>query len=123
MRSSRHGTILRVQVGFMLAFYALALCRGLIPGLCATLAETDVAPARIKIAAGCCSQASDSVPATTSSHCAFCSLMTTASQAVDCPVVPPAEFVDRPDCLDGLAAPDIAIAHDPILRRGPPVFA
>ena len=84
MRKWSRGNVLRAQTGLMVAFYALAMFRGLIPGLCATLAEVDAPHAEIQISAGCCSDAADTAPgsASESAHCASCSLLTTTAHSV-----------------------------------------
>jgi len=119
------GWSIRTAAVLMTAFYVLAISRGLIPGLCATQAALDAPVANLEMSSGCCSRGDDGVPgvADTGTHCAFCTLVSTAVQAVESPVIPQMPFVKQPYRLDAQSAPDIAVPHDPIQRRGPPVLA
>ncbi len=136
MRRMRHGNVLRVQVGFMLAFYALAVCRGLIPGLCATQNALDArfcpAPESAeKDAASCCARAP--MPAGAEAvlnpgahghtDCAFCSLITTTVRPAEAPMALAQVPVTHAVCALAHDAPSVAIPWDPILRRGPPSLA
>lgn len=112
----------------MLAFYALAVCRGLIPGLCATQNALDESSAQSS--SSCCAHTAPTGTGETLSaasskdvHCAFCSLLTITAQSVQAPVAASAFDIARPVHIDGQAAPDLAIAHDPNQRRGPPALA
>ena len=129
MLKARQRGVMRAQVGFMLAFYALAVCRGLIPGLCATQNALD---ARLHQAAdGCCPSAVspagayDALVADTDPHpdCAFCSLITTTVRSAEAPAPPPHAPVASTACAPAHDAPSLAATWDPVLRRGPPPHA
>lgn len=135
MRKARHGKVLRVQVGFMLAFYALAVCRGLIPGLCATQSALDVRfcppPASKEAADTCCAgttmpdgaEAALIAGSDTHPDCAFCSLITTTVRPAEAPVAMANVPVATSVCARAHDAPALAATWDPVLRRGPPVHA
>jgi hypothetical protein len=127
MGKTRRGKVLRVQVGFMLAFYALAVSRGLIPGLCATQNALDESTT-LQTASSCCAHAAPAgagpaIAASQDVHCAFCSLLSITAHSVQTPVVATAPGIAQPLHIDGRPAPDLAVTHDPNQRRGPPAIA
>lgn len=125
----RTSVVLRGFAVFVTAYCVIASGRALIPGLCGTLAQFDDSAACCAPKPACCGSgsAATSTPTVTSVHhghvCAFCTLVHTAAQPVHSPVavsVPPTAW---PVHIHGSPAPELAEAHDPVLRRGPPALA
>jgi hypothetical protein len=119
----------------MLAFYTLAVCRGLIPGLCATQNALDARfcppAAESNSAQTCCTRtplpgSADVVLFAGTPdriECAFCSLITTTVRPAQAPMAPAAVPVAGFVCVLAHAAPDVSVTWDPIQRRGPPTLA
>lgn len=129
---TRYNGILRAHAGLLLAFYTLAVCRALIPGLCATQRALNACPNPILDEDGgyvCCAEAPvpgamparmGAAPDGEFASCAFCKLVTTRTQA-------PAASTDG---VQGVGAerpapipqtpPALAAPWNPATLRGPP---
>lgn len=124
-RSKTHTTI-RVTAAAVLAFYALATGRALIPGLCSTLAAVEEGVHAANSGAVCCPVGNTAdgpvIHALPETHaaCAFCALCKALCVPITSVSLDPANTLAAFEPLDYV---EPYVAHDDapaISRRGPP---
>ena len=110
---SKRTAVVRMTAVFLLVFYAAAVFRAYVPGMCATLAAAQEGAACASAARSCCSvpeaPADDSglafVPGMADHpDCALCKLMTTLAMASGPPLTPGTIFLES--AVDRGSQPD-----------------